>query len=219
MPAWCANAELMSEVTTVESQAVYDITNIPLKIVEATFGDLSYLSTSTKFSLSLFKFFIKKKTAHKQIDGMVLFGVSLLWIIEYIFRHSSFFKQNPYWAPPLRYRAGSLLQSPTAPWPQRWRSRRGALITSAQWQQPFSAGALRAWHPAALSVTFQCFQSLPHPSVSHCHIAIYLAWIFTLRRKKLTQNCQKQSLALSLVRQVLWDGFNPSKRAVRWALN
>lgn len=124
--SWCLRSQ------QVESQAVYDINNIPLTTVEATFGDISYLSTSTKQSISssLFLFFNfsgkkKKKTAHKQIDGMVLFGVSVLWIIEYIFRHSSFFKQNPYWVPPLRYRAGSLLQSPTAPWPQRWRSRRG----------------------------------------------------------------------------------------------
>lgn len=83
-----------------------------------------HINQVLSFSFSIFQG-KKKKTAHKQIDGMVLFGVSVLWIIEYIFRYSSFFKQNPYWVPPLRYCAGSLLQSPTAPWPQRWRSRRG----------------------------------------------------------------------------------------------
>lgn len=51
--SWCLRSQ------QVESQAVYDINNIPLTTVEATFGDISYLSTSTKQSISssLFLFF------------------------------------------------------------------------------------------------------------------------------------------------------------------
>lgn len=68
--SWCLRSQ------QVESQAVYDINNIPLTTVEATFGDLSYLSTSTKQSiscslfLSLFQFFRKNCTQTNRRNGL-----------------------------------------------------------------------------------------------------------------------------------------------------